>query len=65
MNTNNIKIKTLSMGEFKIYSEDGTLKVKGNGQVFNLLDGKKNIKSGGFFSIQNSEVLAFMRKLFK
>ena len=65
MNTNNIKIKTLSIGEFKIYSKNGTLKVKGNGQIFNLLKGKKSIKSGGFFSIQDSEVLAFMRKLFK
>ena len=65
MNTNNIKIKTLSIGEFKIYSEDGTLKVKGNGQVLNLLEGKKSVKKGGFFSIQDSEALAFMRKLFK
>lgn len=65
MNTNNIKIKTLSINEFKIYSENGTLKVKGNGQVFNLLEGKKNIKSGGFFSTKDSEVLAFIRKLFK
>lgn len=37
--TNNIKIKTLSIGEFKIYSENETLKVKGNGQIFNILEG--------------------------
>lgn len=65
MNTNNIKLKTLSIGEFKIYSENNTLIVKGNGQVFNLLDGKKNVKGGGFFSTKDSEVLAFIRKLFK
>ena len=65
MNTNNIKIKTLSIGEFKIYSEDGILRVKGNGQIFNLLDGKKNVKGGGFFSTKDSEVLAFIRKIFK
>lgn len=65
MNTNNIKTKTLSINEFKIYSEHGILKVKGNGQVFNLLDGKKSIKSGGFFSTKDSEVLAFLRKIFK
>lgn len=65
MNTNNIKLKTLSIGEFKIYSEDGTLKVNGNGQTFLLLEGKKNVKSGGFFSTKDSEVLTFIRKLFK
>lgn len=65
MNTNNIKIKTLSIGEFKIYSKGGTLTASGNGQIFNLLDGKQNVKRGGFFSTQDSEILAFMRKLFK
>lgn len=65
MNTNNIKTKALSIGEFKIYSEDGILKVNQDGQTFNLLEGKKNIKSGGFFSTKDSEVLAFVRKLFK
>lgn len=65
MNTNNVKTKTLSIGKFKIYSENGTLMVSGNGQIFNLLEGKKSIKSGGFFSTQNSEVLAFIRKIFK
>lgn len=65
MNTNNIKIKTLSIEEFKIYSENGNLIVRVNGQTFNLLEGKKSIKSGGFFSTQDSEVLAFIRKLFK
>lgn len=65
MNTNNIKTKTLSIGEFKIFAEDGALKVKGNGQIFNLIDGKKNIKGGGFFSTKDSDVLAFIRKIFK
>lgn len=65
MNTNNIKTKTISINEFKIYSEGRTLKVKGNGQIFNLLDGKKDLKTGGFFSTKDSEVLTFIRKLFK
>lgn len=65
MNTNNVKTKTLSIGDFKIYSENGTLKVKGNGQYYNLLEEKESRKSGGFFSTQDSEVLAFIRKLFK
>lgn len=65
MNTNNIKIKTLSIGEFKIYSEGGMLKAKGNGQIFNLLDREKDLKTGSFFSTKDSEVLAFIRKLFK
>lgn len=65
MNTNNIKIKTLSIGEFKIYSKSGTLIVSGNGQTFNLLEGKKSIKSGGFFSTKDSEILNFIRKILK
>lgn len=62
MNTNNIKIKTISIGEFKIYPDDGILKVKGNGQVFNLLSGKKIVDSG-FFSTKDSEILKLIRKL--
>lgn len=65
MNTNNIKTKTLSIGEFKIYSENGTLKVKGNGQILNLLEGKESVRKCGFFSTQDSEIFAFIRKLFK
>lgn len=65
MNTNNVKTKTLSINEFKFYTENGTLKVVGNGQIFNLLEGKKCVKRGGFFSIQDSEILNFIRKLFK
>lgn len=65
MNTNNIKIKTLSIGEFKIYSKGGILMARGNGQTFNLLEGKKVVKRGGFFSTQDSETLAFVRKLIK
>lgn len=65
MNTNNIKIKTLTIGEFKIYSENGILKVKGNGQAFNILEEKKSSKKGGFFSTKDSEVLSFIRKIFK
>jgi ribosomal protein L24E len=65
MNTNNMKIKTLSINEFKIYSDNGILKVKGNGQVFDLLSGKKIVESGRFFSTKDSEVLKFIQKLFR
>lgn len=64
MNTNNIKTKTLSIGEFKIYIGDGVLMVNENGKIFNLLSGKK-IVEGGFFSTKDSEVLNLTRKLFK
>ena len=65
MNTNNIKLKTLLIGEFKIYSENETLKISRKGQIFNLLEGKKIVKNGGFFSTKDSEILNFIRKLFK
>lgn len=65
MNTNNIKIKTLSIDEFKIYSDNGILKIKGNGKVFNLLSGKKIVEGGGFFSTKDSEAFNLTRKLFK
>lgn len=64
MNTNNIKTKSIFIDEFKIYSGDGMLKIEGNGQVFNLLSGKKVI-DGGFFSTKDSEVLILIRKLFR
>lgn len=65
MNTNNIKTKTISIGKFKIYSDDGILKVKDGGQVFNLLSDKKTVTIGRFFSIKDSEVLKLIRKILK